>query len=213
MNKLDVATLLRLHYNAYQLLLYIDQRSMTQPQWLAPQVAEQLASRRTAAQWLADHRSELPADLLPESEHVEPFANLFASFFQISFEVEHVEFENALLSARIRSGLSQADPHGRSTREVVAAALKYALANEGIRLTIPESRQLAKNTDIQTETRILAYVWELDRRARGKSKGAVVHTLWRSLPSEARRNLDEDTLWLEKQVVLNAANTMKSGEA
>ena len=58
---------------------------------------------------------------------------------------------------------------------------------------------------------VWTYVWELDRRARNKGKGPVVHRIWRAIPSQTRRALTADRVWSARQQLLDAARELIDG--
>ena len=58
--------------------------------------------------------------------------------------------------------------------------------------------------DLRDAVLVWTYVWELDRRARNKGKGRVVHRIWRAIPSQTRRALTADRVWSARQQVLDA---------
>jgi hypothetical protein len=207
---LDTTTLLQIHRRAYELLMLLDQRASTDPEWLAPHVVDRLRRYESAKEWLAEHQNDLPDEFRFPPTLVEPFARLFSSFFETSFDVEQTTFQDKLLSARLRRGKRTESSMTRNTLPVVALALKHVLALEGIRLDARQTRSLAGRSDIHTETRIVAYIWELDRRVRGKAKGPVVHKLWLSLPVSVRKSLDDNMVWLAKDAVRRAAAAHRS---
>ncbi len=210
MTRLDVSTLLRLQRQAYGLLLYLDRRAATEPELLSPELVVQLSNGRTAVQWLRQSYSDLPQQLVPERKLWEPFARLFASFFPTSFQVDHMELDGQLIESRIRRGRIRGGSNSGKVIGLIALAIKHVLSAENIRVDRDEARRLAERDDIRTESRVLAYVWELDRRARGKSKGAVVHRLWLSLPVSVRTSLDESVWWLAREVVINVIGKEKN---
>ena len=210
MTKLDVSTLLRLQRQAYGLLLYLDRRATTEPELLSPELIDRLSSGKTAVQWLQQCHRNLPQQLVPERKRWEPFARLVASFFQTSFQVDHMELDGQLIESRIRRGRIRGGSNSGKVIGLIASAIKHVLSAENIRVDRDEARRLAERDDIRTESRVLAYVWELDRRARGKSKGAVVHRLWLSLPVSVRTSLDESVWWLAREAVINVVGKDKN---
>ena len=89
--------------------------------------------------------------------------------------------------------------------EVIALAVKHTLAAEGIRLSESEAARLANRAQLRIDVAICAYVWELGRRAKRKSKGRAAHVIWRMMPIDVRKSLDEQMYWLAKGRIMEAA--------
>ncbi len=200
-----VAELLRLQAKAYELLLWLSHASADDPRLLSADAAAGLARAGSAAAWFERHRPLLPPDLAALDPHG-PFANLLASFFATSFRVEQVEFDNRLVWARIVLGTSAGTPDRTGVAHSQALAVKHLAASERLPLTEAQARDLVRTRrDLRDAVLLWTYVWELDRRARGKGKGPVVHRIWRSLPGDTKRALTADLVWSARQDVLAAA--------
>ncbi len=190
---MEVESILQLQNQAYQLLMYIAGRANREPTWLSSHDAERLMKWESALDWMRKHGDDLPVQVPGSDEPAERLARLFASFFEVSFRVDKMSWDGVELETRVRRGRKPRPQELRKTSEVVALAVKHVLAREGVRMTVDQARRIAQWQRTKTQTRILAYVWELDRRARGKSKGSVVHTLWRSLPEDVRQSLSVES--------------------
>ncbi len=206
----DVEKLLRLHTTAYSLLLWLDEQAVADPAVLSSQVMEALSRPRTTLAWLQSQRSLLPPALQPAREHEGELAHLFCSFFNTSFDVKQFSFADRLLDARLTLGSGQ--PKGRRTglKNVQALALKHLAASKSLKITENEAGKLATRKSMQPDLAIWTYVWELDRRCKGKGKGPVVHRLWRSIPAEIRRDLDPEQVWQARCKLLSAARQFLS---
>ncbi len=191
----EVAELLRLHDKAYQLLLWLGQRAVRHPKALSPEVVQQLARPATCAEWLAASRLSLPANVLPDKGMQDAFVNLFSSFFSTSFHVEHVSLGNKLLDSSLSTGSSAGRRNPSGFIAAQALALRHLGGSENIRISDAEARTLAKRKSMQPNLLLWTYVWELDRRAKGKGKGEVVHRIWRSLPVDLRKNMTTEAVW------------------
>ncbi len=205
MPQVPVDVLLSLQKLAYQLLLHVNHRASLDPSWLGGDARTELASRRKCAQWLDRNRSYLPTDLMP-LENNEEFANLFSSFFDVSFDIDSRQAMGEVYDSRItrrKKGASK----GRADSEI-AIAVRYLLARNGIRIELDQARTLTNREDLRLDSVVLAYVWELERRAVGKSKGRVAHRIWLEMPYDVRTNLSEDMVWLARTRLSDAAKEL-----
>ncbi|WP_326999802.1 hypothetical protein OHA72_32295 [Dactylosporangium sp. NBC_01737] len=201
----DVAELLRLQAKAYELLLWLSHESADDPDLLSADAAAGLARAGSAAAWVERHRHRLPQDLAALDPHG-PFANLLASFFATSFRVERVEFGNRVVWSRIVLGASAGPPERTGLAHSQALAVKHLAASQGLPMTEAQAGDLVRTRrDLRDAFLLWTYVWELDRRARNKGKGPVVHRIWRSLPTQTKRALTADLVWSARQQVLDAA--------
>jgi hypothetical protein len=201
----DVTALLTLQAKAYELLLWLDRESVDNPQLLSVDTAADLAHPGTAAAWVERHRSMLPVDLTVPDPHG-PFDNLLSSFFATSFRVEHLEFGNRLVSARIVRGVREGAPDRTGLRQSQTLALKHLAATQRLAMTARQANELVRTRrDLRDALLVWTYIWELDRRARNKGKGPVAHRIWRSIPWETRRALTADRVWSARQQLLDAA--------
>ncbi|GJM25379.1 MAG: hypothetical protein DHS20C16_17940 [Phycisphaerae bacterium] len=207
----SVAELIEIHQRAYRLLMWINDEAAQNPAWLRPEAVGQMSSRSACEKWLWQNSSYLPSRFLPDRAHTKAFAAMFASFFDTSFRLDSLEFAGDLVDARLRRRRNRIHGGNHNMKHVVASAIRYVLSREGVRLTPDEAGRLAVRESLKIETRIVAYVWELGRRARGKSKGQIVHRLWRSIPPGVRRRLDEDFYWLAKSLVVEAGEGLRRG--
>ena len=208
MANLDTATLLRLHQCAYRMLLHIDRRAVDDPTWLTPEVVELLVDGSSCVQWLRDNERVLPLELLPEREYEDAFARLLASFFEVSFEVRHSELGGVFYGTRLQTRRRQRGHGSGQLRAMIAQAVRATLASEGVRLDYNSAMTLARREDLRLDARIVAYIHELRCRAYGESKGSPVHGLWRSIPVDVRTSLNEETVWLARSRIREAADAL-----
>jgi hypothetical protein len=200
----DVPALLALQAKAYELLMWLDRECVDNPQLLSADVAADLAHPGTAAAWVDRHRGELPADLAVPDPHG-PFANLLSSFFATSFRVEHLEFGNRLVSARIVLGVRDGAPDRAGLRQSQALAFKHLATAQRLPMTGRQANEFVRTRrDLREALLVWTYTWELDRRARNKGKGPVAHRIWRSIPWETKRILTADRVWSARQQLLDA---------
>ena len=178
----DVVRLLRLQAKAFELLTWLGQECAHNPELLSADAAADLARPSTAAAWVERHRPELPAELAAVDPHG-AFANLLSSFFSTSFRVEHLEFDNRLLWVRIVPGVSEGASDRTGVARIQALALKHLAASQRLPVSQRQAGDLVHtHRDLRDAVLLWTYVWELDRRARNKGKGPVVHRIWRSIP-------------------------------
>ena len=196
-----ISDLLRLHRCAYLTLLDLDRRANGDPSVLSVEVVEQLCDTRLCGAWLHANLESIPSELRPLDHEHEAFAALLSSFMDTSFEIERTTFDGRTVSVR----LHLQPRRGTKPMEVIALAVKHTLAAAGIRLTESEATRLANRDQLRTDVAICAYVWELGRRAKGKSKGRAAHVIWRMMPLDVRKSLDEQMYWLAKTRILDAA--------
>lgn len=60
-------------------------------------------------------------------------------------------------------------------------------SSSGFSLASREVGGLARRSDLAEALNLWTYVWELDRRSRGKGKGPLVHALWPGCPARPDR--------------------------
>ena len=199
----EVGRLLVLQSAAYELLMWLTDAANRDPSLLSPSAVALLREPGTAAQWLNDHRERIPHHLLPE-EPAGAFASLLSSFFTTSFRVTHLEFEGRLMESRVTLGVIEEASVSAGLEQCQALALRHLAAAEGAPITEKDARQLVRRKNLHEASLLWTYVWELDRRAKQKGKGAVVHRIWRSLPKDVRKSLDVDRIWKAREQLLSA---------
>lgn len=200
----DVAALLARQAQAYELLLWLGRASADDPRLLDAEAAEQLAHARTVPTWIAHHREQIPAELLP-AQVDGPFAALLASFLITSFRIEHVYFDHRLVATYLVLGARPGPPVRAGVAASQVLALKHLLAAGKVRLTDRDVAGLARRGDLAEALLVWTYLWELDRRSRNKGKGPLVHTLWRRLPRAVRADLTVERVRAAREHLLTAA--------
>lgn len=206
LDRVQIAELLTLHSQAYQLLMWLGEEAVNAPSLLGPDVVKQLQHATTAGAWLAAKRDVFPTGLVPD-DPTGPFASLFSSFFATSFRVKHLEFDERVIDSRLTLGIGRSLPKRSSTIRVQALALKHLASSAGSRISEGDARRLVKRDSLRLSSQLWAYVWELDRRVKGKAKGEVVHALWRLIPWETKKELTVAKVWeAREQLVMAARN-------
>lgn len=213
MQSQEIRDLLVLHRRTYDLLLHLGDVSAQTPERLGPHTIRALSSRTGAYAWLLDHWQTLPETLRPslssdpadgsERPDVRACANLLASFLKVSFRVSHFEWKDTLVDTRVTA----AREHGaseRGTRTAKLEALARLCRMHGVTPSPRQLHTLVRDRELAHDVALCTYVWELRQRARGKARGPEVHTLWRSLPAEVRRDMTEPRVSAALQRVLGA---------
>jgi hypothetical protein len=206
LDRIQIAELLTLHSQAYRLLMWLGEEAVKEPSLLGPDVVQQLQHAKTAGEWLVARRGTLPTDLVPD-DPAGPFAKLFSSFFSTSFRVKHLELDERVIYSRLTLGIGPSRPKRPGTLRVQALALKHLASSAGIRMTEDDARELVKRESLRLSSQLWAYVWELDRRAKGKAKGGVVHALWRSIPWEVKKELTVVKIWEAREQLVRAVES------
>jgi len=207
-----VAQLLMLQSKAYELLMWLAGEASRDPTLLSPKVVALLREPASAAQWLARERQRLPVGLMP----VEPagaVATLFASFFSTSFRVSHLEYDGRLMESRLNVGVRDEHRAAAGLEQCQALALRHLAASEKLPITDKDARTLVRRKALREASVIWTYAWELDRRAKQKGKGPVVHRIWRSIPAGTRRSLDVGRVWEARAQLLGAVREYCANEA
>lgn len=202
LTRADIGDLLQMHARGYQLLLWLDRQAAREPSVLAPDVVALLAKPASCGAWLVANRFTLPLELRPENPVRDEFVNLFASFFSTSFHVEHLSFGGELLDSRLAKRSTKSSHKPKGSLAAQALALKHLASSQSIRISEAEARKFAERKSSQPHLLLWTYVWELDRRAKAKGKGEVVHRIWRSLPLATRKNLSTDAVWAAREELL-----------
>lgn len=74
---------------------------------------------------------------------------------------------------------------------------------------VPSPRELhsvVRDAKLANDVTLCTYVWQLRQRALGKQRGPEVHSLWRSLPAETRRDMSEPRVSAALRRVLDAVS-------
>jgi hypothetical protein len=199
----EIGQLLALQARAYELLMWLADEATQDPTVLGPHAVAALREPDTAALWLQEHSEHLPERLLP-TDPANTFASLFSSFFSTSFRVKHLVFEGRLIETRVTVGADYNPSEGAGLEQCQALALRHLAAAEGVPITDKDARRLVRRKSLHDASLLWTYIWELDRRARQKGKGSVVHRIWRSIPRETRKHLEVESIWNAREQLLNA---------
>jgi hypothetical protein len=198
-DKENISKLLGLHQKAYRLLLFLAEQAKSNPSAFTDVVVEALSRKTSCARWLSANAAWIPKELKPKGEDASGFSALFSSFFGTSFRIDTLEWDGKAVDSTLRTGSRSGSISIRNVKHLKAMSLKYLCSQEGVRLDAARAGQLAGHKSIERELSLWAYVWGLDRRRKGKSKGPVVHKLWRSIPIDVRKNLTTDAVWNARQ--------------
>lgn len=210
----EIRELLVLHQRTYELLLHLSTESLRTATALSPADVQALGTRTGAKEWLKDHWQVLPPALRPslsydsngiEKPDLVATANLLASFLKVSFRVSHFEWNDTLVDTRVVTGAPR-DPSPRGTRTAKLEALTRLCRMHG---RIPSPRELhsvVRDPKLANDVTLCTYVWQLRQRALGKQRGPEVHSLWRSLPAETRRDMSEPRVSAALRRVLDAVS-------
>ncbi len=202
-----VAHLLALQERAYNLLKWLADEVSWRPHLLLPQEAALLHKPEAARQWLDKFENVIPERLVPEPSD-DDFVNIFSSFFSTSFRIGHFEFDGKLIESKVklRTDHSYASLNSPSADQCAFLALKHLCNSEKLYLTDKEMKMLTRRKSLQEPLFVWTYVWELDRRAKGKGKGAVVHQIWRNIPRPTRESLSAEKVSNNKEQLLSAVS-------
>jgi hypothetical protein len=200
----QIEELITVHEQAYGLLMWLADAVVWQPDLLVPEEAALLHKSEAVRQWLNKHTSKIPAHLLP-ARFDDGFINLFSSFFSTSFRIGHFEFDGKLVESSVKLGSNQSKTLISNPAQCEFLALKHLCNSENLYLTDKGAKAFIKHKSLKEALLIWTYIWELDRRAKGKGKGAVVHQIWRSIPIDTRKSLDVEKVWNCKEQILAAA--------
>ena len=206
MNYAEINRLLMLHDCAYRLLMAMVRECVAEPEFLSPTVMRKLATRRGSREWLGENLGLVPRHGRGDEETLQALANLLWSFFDISFAVSNLQWDGKTIDTKIVLQRSV----GRSgTRRVKIEATKRLLREYGIRARHDDLRESVTNPELSTEIALWTYVWELRQRSKGKSKGAVLRRVWRSMPSQIRRSIDADRVIAARSAIVNWGRALK----
>lgn len=194
-----------LHANAYALLLRINALAERDPAWLSEESLKDLSHPGRCVQWLSDRRERLPRELIPLSR-LEPLAGMLSSFFDTSFDVKSVVVNGVLVNAKVKR--KRVGSGRRAAETIVALAIRHQLSRDGCKLDDEEARRLCRSGETCEHALVSAYVWELERRAVGKSKGAIAHRIWMDMPHELRTRLDPQVVEHARQTLLAHAHKL-----
>lgn len=195
----EIRELLVLHQRTYELLMHLASESLRTANALRPADVQALGTRTGAKEWLKDHWQVLPEALRPsldydgdgtEQPDVRATANVLASFLRVSFRVSHFEWNDSLVDTRVVTGAPR-DPSPRGTRTAKLEALTRLCRMHGHTPSLRALHAVVRDAQLAHDVTLCTYVWELRQRAHGKQRGPEVHSLWRSLPAETRRDMSE----------------------
>jgi hypothetical protein len=212
MARVEVEDLLRLHAAAYGTLLHLDRLAAEDPDWLGPEALKQLRHPRRCAEWIESKRALLAKSPVPApDDHPAEFAGLLSSFFETSFDARSFVWDGEVQ----RSGI-QRQYHRRDTRGVATAlveAVAYQLSRDGAKTDRAVVRKLVEREELWVDALVVGYVWHLERRAIGKSKGPVAHQMWTLMPYAVRKLLSAESVRLARGRLLEAAKLARNAES
>ncbi len=179
--------------------MWLSEEVKRTPELLDKAAAEQLAAKAGCREWLTSNLKRFPQAHRPTPNELDEFANLFWSYFQISFSVATMQWGNTTLDVDIKVKSAKdvakdADGSAVSLTAVKIGALQRLFRSRGIEVSERRLRSLANSEPLKAEVALWTYVWELRQRAKGKSKGSALHRLWRSLDVGVRKDITADTV-------------------
>ena len=222
MNESQIDTLLKLQKNAYEFLLWINQRAMDDQSILSDQNLEKWKSPATCEQWVRQVLGMIPASMRPTESELPSFSKLFGAFFQTSFHL--VESSPVLTSddwgepiwvssgkRKLVAGApgGKRTPKGKAKKEKSADELCLHALDElaleaGCCCSRDQLDKIRTNSSYATEVVLWTYIHELERRANFASQGEPVLLLWTSLPKKLRENISTERV-LRAQDILQQA--------
>jgi len=190
----EITALLALQRRAYELVLHLAGLARREPAFMK-NAARHLSSRRECESWLRAERGQLPEHLYPRERDMRPFAQLVWSFFHVSFRIDTMEWDGRVLDAHVVTHKGRPRARGAAgLRSVKRNALRQLHRRRGLELPAEALTGMLGDRCLREPLALWTYVWELRQRARGKTKGRVLHQLWRSLDLDVRKNLDAEAV-------------------
>lgn len=210
----QLVPVLRAQDTAYALLLHLGRRGIHDPGVLAAESLEDVRDPERLDGWLGSHSADLPAVLVPEPDDVPMCARLVDSMLVTSFSIEeaHDPLTGVVLERRLKRR-SVGTVNKARVYQLAIRSLQHVLARIGVRLDDTAARHLIYESDTCPDALLLAYAWELRQRALGKSKGPIVHKLWRLLVAHGRTPVTDDMLWLALDKVTQMLSTIQAGHS
>ena len=92
MNQQQIERTLKLHKQAYSLLMWLKEQARNNRGLLDARVLEAVSSAKSCEDWVLRHLSMIPVQLRPEGSDVPTFSHLFSSFLTTSFRVAQVRW-------------------------------------------------------------------------------------------------------------------------
>ncbi len=190
-----IDNVISLHQKAYKLLLWV--QGAMDSGWISPGSAHKnMSAADVTKDWLLKHYSNIPKGARPSKDNqdaIDAFCNLFSTFLVTSFDIneqpgKRLYSEAAHCFCPMCSYMIQVSylKPKKLTKKDKARAKKLKLnALRQLCLDVDLEWQeefienLSENKDTFEETAIIAYSYELVRRAKGVVEGPAVLVLWR----------------------------------
>ena len=204
MNQQQIERTLKLHKQAYSLLMWLKEQARNNRGLLDARVLEAISSAKSCEDWVLRHLSTIPIQLRPEGSDVSAFSHLFSSFFTTSFRVGQVRWwetvETTLVTGAKTFRGRRHKKHSERREDMAATelkrlALEELAKEEGLACDPLLIQQAVAAEAIGQYLSIWTYVRELVRRAEFASQGTSVHRLWLALEERTRKNLSVEVVW------------------
>lgn len=204
MNQEQIERTLKLHKQAYGLLMWLKAQARNNRSLLDVKALEAMSATKSCEDWVVRHLSMIPVNLRPNASELPAFSHLFSSFFTTSFRVGQVRWWETVETTLVAGAKTFRDGRHKKyaeRREEEAAtelkrlALAALAAEEGLSCDPLLTERAAAAEVISQELSLWAYVRELVRRAEFASQGTSVHRLWLALDERTRKNLGVEAVW------------------
>lgn len=219
----DIATVLRLQQQAYELLMWVSHRSYIDP-ILDRNTIDIVRDPVRCQEWVIRLLKLAPRRLRPAAEENEVLARLFASFFQTSFRIEAKEdYEGRYY--RIVANKDQAAGKNKLASRKTPRTLEKKRKNEATHLRMrslvelfgddqsagfwERAYELLADKELRLEASIWAYAFGLLRRAEGENDGPAMHRLWKDIDQSTREHLTAERVELAKTKLINGLLSLR----
>lgn len=215
----ELETTIALHRKTYELLRWIA-KNLRGGRLDFTVVHRAMSAADAAREWLARHRENLPMELRPRQEMLDPFARLFSSYLTTSFELRESPGMKvatycgcfcswcAYLTSADHLQARRVTKHAQRNGEALARVYLQSLTDE-LEVQQPHEKidRLLADAATTEPLAMAAYARELIRRTQFASQGLGVLALWRKFAwrnGSPRRNFElkaDDVLMAEKRLV------------
>lgn len=190
-----IENVISLHQKAYNLLLWV--QGAMDSGWISPKSAHQnMSALQVTKDWLLKHYLNLPNAVRPDKDdqdEIDAFCNLFSAFLITSFDIDEQPGQRLYSEAAhcfcpmcsYMIQVSHLKPKKLTKKDKVRAkklkldALRQLCLDVDLEWQEDFIEFLAEDKDTCEETAIIAYSYELVRRAKGVVEGPAVLALWR----------------------------------
>lgn len=181
-----------LQARSYQLLLWVEKAM--EDGFISFDAAHHYSTFPAAAKsWIAKHYDNIPPRARPEREDLEPFANLFSTYIESSFDLERDPGRRLYspdahcfcpmcswlvdLKGYQPKKLGRADKN--RARKLRRDSVERVAIHSNIEIDGAQLDALADDRSLTEATSLVAYAEQLLHRLEGRSDGPAVLALWR----------------------------------